>query len=317
MDNPLTPKVPLRFCYLTLGTFAVLALGPDVSLDDIGLDPEDFSPLAKIDQPLGEGLFLVPKPNFLKAHPFSFGSNPLISGTAHLIDDTHSRPWFLHPGLTALVAPPAYGKTTLLRERVVPLLSPTHRLVDLTFLEVPEDQAQPIGPVSPVALLAIMAQALVDIDGDKPLVVIVDSIRAFLYGESIGATREGGLDGTLFAQLTALAVVFASASSAVILTINPVSFTESSFQGVITSLIAGVTAVWHAPADSVVRLPSPEQGRPFTVVDRGPTAAARDSAPLVVGGFAVGGFERGRIGVSVGWRTKPSDRAPHGVPPLA
>lgn len=122
------------------------------------------------------------------------------------------------PGLIALIAPTRWGKSTVLHGGVLASMRDEDPVV-INYLEVFEKNFgfTPVYIAREKRLLSYLLLALMT----PRSVVAIDSLRAFVYGRSVGGTGTAGLDQYLSIQLTALANVMAPVGSLAIVTINP------------------------------------------------------------------------------------------------
>lgn len=132
----------------------------------------------------------------------------------------------LDAGITAVLAQTQWGKTTFTSRDLVPSLASVGNVgaIDyISFLEPIEDLSFENAPVnlswcsSHSELFKLLATFLVS---DRK-VCVIDSLRAFIYDNSVGGTAAGGMDAYLPIQLTALSNLVAQLGKHLIVTINP------------------------------------------------------------------------------------------------
>lgn len=135
----------------------------------------------------------------------------------------------LDAGITAILAQTQWGKTTFASRDLVPSIFKALELdqnptIDyISFLEPLEDlifddaQVQVKVAQSHSEFFRNMADFLLS----DQRVCVVDSLRSFIYDNSVGGTAAGGMDAYLPVQLTALSNVAAILGKHIIVTINP------------------------------------------------------------------------------------------------
>lgn len=135
----------------------------------------------------------------------------------------------LDAGITAILAQTQWGKTTFASRDLVPSISkalesePNPEIDYISFLEPFEDlsfddaQVQIKMAQSHSEFFRMIADFLLS----EKKVCVIDSLRSFIYDNSVGGTAAGGMDAYLPVQLTALSNVAAVLGKHIIVTINP------------------------------------------------------------------------------------------------
>lgn len=234
-----------------------------------------------------EGFFASVPWTYLERHPFSRYAQMAPDRRTHTREEqmdislSSSTNLPLPVGLTALLAPTGWGKTYLIENAVKPALVDSVSL-SLSYLEPLSETSATQDVDSPGRLLALLAAAI----HEEVEVVIVDSLRAFVYGASLGGTGQAGVDQMLYPQLTAIANVCARGATRMLVVLNPmVRFEEmdkySTFKN---NLTASVTATWAATADRMLETFNraayidsrrEQEVRPFKVPELSPTSSVR------------------------------------------
>lgn len=152
----------------------------------------------------------------------------------------------LDPGLIALIAPTQWGKSTTLYGALIDAISNGLGASSMcvNYLEVFEDTFDHVimYTAREKRLLMYMLRAL----ATPGTVLTVDSLRAFVYGKSVGGTGTAGLDQYFSVQLTALSNVFAVCGSMILVTINPmVDYEEDKdrkkYEEIVNQLVASTS----------------------------------------------------------------------------
>lgn len=132
----------------------------------------------------------------------------------------------LDSGVTAILAQTQWGKTTFTSRDLVPSISkviPDQSIDYISFLEPLEDLSFEAAKVNLnwISNHADFFRALADFLLSDRKVCVVDSLRSFIYDNSVGGTAAGGMDAYLPIQLTALSNVASQFGKHIIVTINP------------------------------------------------------------------------------------------------
>lgn len=135
----------------------------------------------------------------------------------------------LDAGITAILAQTLWGKTTFASRDLVPSISKAleteeNSVIDyISFLEPLEDlvfddaQVEMKIAQNHPEFFKLIAEFLLS---DRK-VCVIDSLRSFIYDNSVGGTAAGGMDAYLPVQLTALSNVAAILGKHIIVVINP------------------------------------------------------------------------------------------------
>lgn len=182
-------------------------------------------------------------------------------------------------GVTAILAHTQWGKTTYVVYDLIPamLRSGVAQVRFLSFLEPFEDlvfdqSVKTIWCTSHEALFAQIASFIMS--DDK--VCVVDSLRPFIYDQSVGGTAAGGMDAYLPVQLTALSNVMSLLGKHLIVTINPMMPLISNEDR------ARFYDLRQRIASSVPTMMSGEHERKLDITLRGPSSRNSRSAKYTV-----------------------------------
>lgn len=246
-------------CYLALGSYAAVA--PVVgAAKDVTPSPFQLNHLHTVSGDRGEegeapeGDVPVPGRAWLKLRALQDAGALFSAGSVAVPGEEESSvldlPYglLLPLGVTAFLAPAEWGKTTLLRRSVIPALQAQGQSVAvLSYVEPLEDALADVPTLtlsSPMQFLDSVAGWLADPAGER--VLVVDSLRAFVYGRSLGGTGTGGVDRLFAPQLTALSNMVAAAGRSLLAVINPLSDSEEAYQIYLTTMRSSVPGVWAA-----------------------------------------------------------------------
>lgn len=149
----------------------------------------------------------------------------------------------IDPGLVVIMAPTKWGKTYFTGRGMVPAALSRYNAAEvraINFVEplerVPSIEQQLIS--NPETLLIEILRFL---HSDEK-VLFVDSLRAFVYDQSVGGTGEGGFDQYIPAQLTALSNVVARFGKLLVVTLNPMISMDNMarYERIVDMIVASV-----------------------------------------------------------------------------
>lgn len=264
--------------------FALIALGTYSVITWKAASEAKF-PIDLKDGPVVHGTFAVGEDVFnyhvlsdymAERHPFSqLFDVPRVSLDdaieAVIPDLAISRQLSLPLGVTCILAPTGWGKTVLVEEFITPAL--VDSMLNPTTINYVEPHsatadASTIYLNSPALLLARVGAAIML--GET---LVVDSLRAFVYGKGRGGTGSKGVDQLLYPQLTAISNAAIHGGTRLVFTLNPMVTLDDAeryeeFANSITSSVSGSLVGAHDRAGSFY--------------DRGPTTRSRDEAKIAI-----------------------------------
>lgn len=197
----------------------------------------------------------------------------LASAQAQLVDVTNEislAPRFklqLPPGVTIIIGRSGSGKTKLALERMTALnesvIYARHgEPLDQRFVKALMNNPEASG----VMLLPFEVDVANAIAGflfqDGSDVMIIDSLRYLFYAGG-GATGKGGVNMTLFADISYLDVVANQRGKSLVVIINPLTDDDSSYKSIIEAAKGSVSALIDVISTTSIRYTSRYEERDF------------------------------------------------------
>lgn len=151
----------------------------------------------------------------------------------------------LEPGCHVIAGPSAVGKTTLLSQ------------IDRELGEIDKATIIFMEPeINAITIEAELYDLLASHFAVQRSVILLDSLRHFVYSSSSTATGKGGTNMALFSKLTALDVIARNLDVALVATVNVLSADEEAFTLLENSLVGSVATAILLPNPGSIRLSS-------------------------------------------------------------
>lgn len=189
-------------------------------------------------------------------------TNELVLSTKHKIE--------LPPGVTMIIGKSGSGKTKLALERMTALNKKVDYVrfgepLDRRFVQLltkSKDESRVDLLSHEVDVANAIAEFLMD---DTRQVLIIDSLRYLFYAGG-GATGKGGVNMTLFADISFLDNVANLRGKSLVVIINPLTDDDASYKSIIEAAKGSVSALIDVISTTSIRITSRYEERDFRTI---------------------------------------------------